>query len=103
MLVCFHLVDAPGMTDKRAEIRPEHLEYLGTKKDDILCAGPLIADDGETSIGSMMVIDFPSVEAARAWISEEPFTKAGVYDMQKITLWKSVFQPGANVAGAAAA
>lgn len=102
MLVCFHLVDAPGMTDKRAEIRPKHKDYLATKKDDMFCAGPLIADDGETAIGSLLVIDFPSIEAARAWISEEPFTKEGVYDMAKITIYNNLWPRGANVAETAA-
>lgn len=101
MLVCFHLVDAPGMTEKRTEIRPAHREYIDTKKDDMFCAGPLIADDGETPIGSMLVVDFPSIEAARAWISEEPFTKAGVYDMAKITIYKNIWPKGANIADTA--
>jgi uncharacterized protein len=42
-------------------------------------AGPLTSDDGQTMIGCLLAIDFVSREAAQAWLSDEPFTRAGLY------------------------
>jgi hypothetical protein len=42
-------------------------------------AGPLVADDGQTMLGSLLAIDFPSRDAAHAWLADEPFTRAGLY------------------------
>jgi len=30
-------------------------------------------------IGSLLVIDFPSVSEAKTWLADEPFTKVGLY------------------------
>jgi uncharacterized protein len=79
MLYAFHLLDKPGALAKRLEIRPQHKAYLAAKAEQIAFAGPLLAYDGQAMIGSLLVIDFPSREAAQAWIAEEPFTRAGVY------------------------
>jgi len=79
MIYIFHLLDKPGASELRQRIRPLHKDYLGAVADRIAFAGPLLADDGETMVGSLLAIDFPDREAARAWLAREPFTQAGVY------------------------
>lgn len=79
MIYIFHLLDKPGASELRQRIRPQHKDYLGAVADRIAFAGPLLADDGQTMVGSLLAIDFPDREAARAWLAREPFTQAGVY------------------------
>ena len=79
MIYIFHLLDKPGASELRQRIRPLHKDYLGAVADRIAFAGPLLADDGQTMVGSLLAIDFPDREAARAWLAQEPFTQAGVY------------------------
>ena len=79
MLYAFHLLDKPGAQAQRQEIRPEHKAYLAGKADQIAFAGPLLADDGKTMVGSLLVIDFASREEAQRWLAGEPFTRAGIY------------------------
>ncbi|OSZ75039.1 YciI family protein [Hydrogenophaga sp. IBVHS1] len=79
MIYIFHLLDKPGASELRQRIRPLHKDYLGAVADRIAFAGPLLADDGQTMVGSLLAIDFPDREAARAWLAREPFTQAGVY------------------------
>lgn len=79
MIYIFHLLDKPGASELRQHIRPQHKDYLGAVADRIAFAGPLLADDGQTMVGSLLAIDFPDREAARAWLAQEPFTQAGVY------------------------
>ncbi|CAM3478813.1 YciI family protein [Bordetella sputigena] len=84
MLYAIHMLDKPGVTEIRTRIRPEHRAYLATKADQMAFAGPLLADDGETMIGSLLVIDFPSRDAAEQWLRDEPFTRNGVYGSTSI-------------------
>jgi uncharacterized protein YciI len=79
MLHAFFLIDRPGAADLRRRVRPDHKEYLARVADRIAFAGPLVAGDGETMTGSLLVVDFTSRAEADAWLAEEPFTRAGVY------------------------
>ena len=79
MLFAFHLVDRTDAGDLRARVRPEHKACLAQVADRIAFAGPLLSDDGQTMLGSLLVIDFADRAAALAWLAQEPFTRAGLY------------------------
>jgi uncharacterized protein len=79
MVYVFMLIDRAGAGDLRARTRPEHKAYLAAVAERIAFAGPLLADDGMTMIGSLLAIDFPHRDAATAWLRDEPFTRAGLY------------------------
>jgi hypothetical protein len=80
MLFAFWLTDRPGAGELRQRVRPQHKEYLAQVQERIAFAGPLVHDgDGSTMLGSLLVIDFDSREAAMAWLVNEPFTQAGLY------------------------
>ena len=100
MLFAFHLVDRACSGELRARVRPEHKDYLATVAQQIAFAGPLLADDGQTMVGSLLVIDFADRAAAQAWLQQEPFTRAGLYAQSQVhafaNLWpqKTGFAPG---------
>ena len=79
MIFIFHLLDRPGAGELRQRVRPEHKAYLAQVADRMAFAGPLLADDGQTMIGSLLAIDFPDRAAAQRWQQDEPFTRAGLY------------------------
>jgi uncharacterized protein YciI len=79
MIYTFVLLDKANALELRRQLRPEHRAYVGEVADRIAFAGALVGDDGETRVGSLLAIDFPSREAATAWIQEEPFTRCGLY------------------------
>ncbi len=79
MLFAFMLTDKPGAGALRQQMRPLHEDYLAQKQDRIAFAGPLVADDGSTMVGSLLVIDFDDAAAAHAWLAQEPFVQAGVF------------------------
>ncbi len=101
MLFAFILIDKPDHGDLRQRVRPVHKDYLAAVADRMAFAGPLTHDDGKTMLGSLLVIDFASRDAAHAWLAEEPFTKAGLYASTTIhafvNLWpqKAGFPPAA--------
>lgn len=91
MLYAFFLLDAPGALAKRLELRAAHKAYLATKAEQIAFAGPLLADDGKTMVGSLLVIEFASSGEAQRWIAGEPFTRAGVYASTAIHAFENLW------------
>ncbi len=79
MLFAFYVLDTPGTTEQRLKLKPAQYEHLGKVEDRMVTGGPLLSEDGETMIGSLLIIDFPNRAAAEAWLSEAPFTKSGVF------------------------
>ena len=78
--------DAPSSLEQRLSVRPAHLQRLNALLDEgrLILAGPLPAidspDPGSAGFqGSLVVAEFPSLEAARTWADADPYTAAGVY------------------------
>ena len=78
--------DAPGTLQTRLAVRPEHVARLEALRDEgrLLLAGPMPAidspDPGPAGFtGSLIVAEFASLEAARAWADADPYVGAGVY------------------------
>lgn len=101
MIFTFVLLDKPCQGALRQRVRPEHKAYLASVADRIAFAGPLVHDDGQTMLGSLLAIDFPDRDAAHAWLAAEPFTRAGLYASVTVhafvNLWpqKAGFPPAA--------
>ena len=78
--------DISDSLDKRLAARPAHATRLQQLQNEgrLLLAGPLPAIDSEDPgaagyIGSLIVAEFESLDAARAWADADPYVKAGVY------------------------
>lgn len=78
--------DRPDSLADRLAARPAHLERLKALQDDgrLLLAGPFPAidspDPGPAGFsGSLIVAEFASLEAAKAWADADPYVASGVY------------------------
>jgi uncharacterized protein len=78
--------DVSNSLDKRKAARPAHIARLEQLRDAgrLLLSGPLPAIDAEDPgaagfTGSLIVAEFESLDAARAWASADPYVAAGVY------------------------
>ena len=83
-------IDKPGHTQVRMDNRPDHLEFLKASKDMIVTAGPMQSDDGESMIGSMLVLDVADRAAAEAFAAADPYAKAGLFESTRVMRWKQV-------------
>jgi hypothetical protein len=92
MIFAILIIDRPGTAELRIQVRPEHRAYLGNLADKMAFAGPLTSDDGKTTVGSLLVMDFPSKADVEAWLSNEPFTKAGVYEKPVIHAFSNMWE-----------
>ena len=96
MIFAILLMDRPGTADLRIQIRPEHRAYLAQLSDRMAFAGPLTSEDGQTIVGSLLAIDFPSRAAVDAWLKDEPYTKAGVYEKSIIHVFNNMWEQKAG-------
>jgi uncharacterized protein YciI len=78
--------DKENSLPSRLAARPAHLERLRELQaaGRLLLAGPHPAidseDPGEAGFtGSLVVAEFPDLEAAQAWAAGDPYVDAGVY------------------------
>ena len=90
--------DAPDSLAKRLSARPDHLHRLQQLQDEgrLLLAGPLPAidavDPGEAGYsGSLIIAEFDSIEDARDWANEDPYTVQGVFERVMVKPFRKVF------------
>ena len=76
--------DKAGSLDLRMATRQAHLEWAGSHVGKIAMAGPVFADDGQTMAGSTFVVEFESLDSAKAWASEDPYNQAGLFDRVEV-------------------
>ncbi len=98
MLYMIYGEDVPGSLEKRLATRPAHLERLQSMQaaGRIILGGPLPAidalDPGPAGFaGSLIVAEFESLDAARAWAEADPYVAAGVYARVVVHPFKQVF------------
>lgn len=87
MLFAAICTDKPGSLETRKANRPEHLNYLKSLGESLVLAGPFTESDGTSMNGSLIVVEAPSLEAARAIIDGDPFAKAGIFASVEIRPW----------------
>ncbi|MBP7712152.1 MAG: YciI family protein [Gammaproteobacteria bacterium] len=97
MLYAIFSEDVPESLPRRLQARPAHLERIqGLRAEGrLVLAGPHPALDTEDPgpagfTGSLVVADFPSLEAARAWADADPYVAAGVYERVTVKPFRKV-------------
>ena len=80
MLIAMICMDKPGHGEVRVQARPAHLEWLQNKSGaKLVHAGPILADDGNTPMGSLIIAEFDSLDAARTAQKQDPYELAGLF------------------------
>ncbi len=87
MLYALICTDKPNSLETRLAHRPEHVAYLKSLGKALAFAGPFLAEDGKTMCGSLVVIEAPSMEAAKAIAAGDPFAKIGLFEKVEIRPW----------------
>lgn len=89
--------DGKDVLALRQQARPRHLARLTALRDAgrLLLAGPCPAIDAEDPgpagfSGSIVIAEFASLDAARAWAEADPYVAAGVYTRVDVRPFKPV-------------
>lgn len=90
--------DAPRSTANRAQTRPRHMAYIRPLMDQgrLILAGPTPAIDSPEPgpagmTGSLIVAEFESLDAAKAWAAEDPYVLEGVFEHVRVQPFLKVF------------
>jgi uncharacterized protein YciI len=94
--------DKPNALDLRMATRPAHLEWIRKAPFPVAAAGPLLAEDGQTMIGSLVIVECGDPAAVRAWAAEDPYAKAGLFDAVTLHPWKHLIGGGLSKGAAEA-
>ena len=98
MLYVIYGEDIPNSMEKRSAARPAHLKRVQEIIDAgrVVLAGPLpnidSPDPGPAGMGgSLIVAEFESLDAAKAWIDADPYVTQGVFARVTVKPFKQVF------------
>lgn len=91
MQFVLYCIDKAGHGHVRTENRPAHVDYLKTNIQRIVLAGPMLSDDGNAMLGSVLVIEAADRAEAEAFAAGDPYAKAGLFESVTIKAFKKVF------------
>ncbi len=86
--------DKPDAMELRMATRPAHLDWIRQAPFPVSAAGPLLAPDGQTMIGSMMIVQSGDFAAVREWAAGDPYAQAGLFDAVTIHPWRHLIGGG---------
>ena len=86
MLFCIHCMDREGALQLRLENYEAHRAHLNATATTIVLAGPVTADDGDTPVGSLFVVDAADRDEAEAFFRADPFYQRTVWDRESIRI-----------------
>ena len=91
MLFVVTAMDKKDSLALRLSVRDKHLAFVrDTGK--VKLGGPFLDDNGQMC-GSLMIVEAPDLDEAKAWHASDPYVKAGLFASSEILPWKAVFNP----------
>jgi uncharacterized protein YciI len=88
MFFVLHALDKLGALATRLAHYDAHKAFLADTSAhgvSIVMSGPLVADDGTTMIGSLMILEALDRTTVEAFNRADPFHKAGIWERVDIT------------------
>lgn len=87
MLFAMVALDRPNSVERRMAIRPEHLKHLEALGDSLFLAGPFL-NEREEGVGSIVIVEAESLDAAREMLNRDPFVRENLFDQVTIKPWR---------------
>ena len=78
-LFLFQGLDKAGALETRKATRPAHLAWLESLSPRVKIGGPMLSDDGQTPVGSVLVFEAETLAEAKALFAEDPYGIAGLW------------------------
>lgn len=82
--------DKQGGLQLRLNNRAAHLAFLEGYRDKVVLVGPLMTEDRQSMIGSLLVMDFKERHELDAFLAEDPYAKAGVFEEVEVHPFRKV-------------
>jgi uncharacterized protein YciI len=84
MLYSIHCLDHADKLQTRLDNYAAHRAHLNNATLTIVLAGPIAADDGETPVGSVFIVDVANRAEAEAFNRNDPFYQLDIWDKSSI-------------------
>ena len=84
MLFVMFCIDRPGVEEKRRQVIPAHIEYLATNPIKIVMSGPLVSDDGGTTIGSLYMLEAANRAEIEKFQRADPLYNADIWETVEV-------------------
>jgi len=78
----------------RETLRNEHRAHLVDYGDLILASGAILADDGDTIIGGMTILDTDNRAEAENFAASDPYAVAGLHVHTMVVRWRKRWWDG---------
>jgi len=88
MQFVIHAHDKTDGVTRRTPLREAHHDYLNRHPHLFIARGPLLDDDGEQMIGSLIMLDVANKAAAEAFWANLPFNRGSVYEWATVERWR---------------
>lgn len=76
-----------GPAIRSSDIRPQHLAFIEEAGSLVKMAGPILNDTG-TPVGSLLIIEAEDEEAAHAFLAQDPYANAGLFQSVEVRMVK---------------
>ena len=83
-------MDHPDSTEKRAKLRPAHLQWIEAQADAFLLAGPMRECEDGPVIGSHLIMQAKDEKALRAILAEDPYAQGDLFVIVAIAHFQPV-------------
>ncbi len=87
MLFVIHAMDKKNAINTRAKFYRDHRIHLDQSEKyavKVVTAGPVVADDGETPIGSLFIVEAKDRAAVNAFTDSDPYKINGVWEQIEV-------------------
>jgi len=82
----------PGRVQAGSDLQHAFIDYLRNHPEHpgvvVHNGGPTLSDDSETIVGLLLIVEAPSLEAARAFLADSPYGKADVFADVQVRPWE---------------
>lgn len=90
MLIAAYCLDADNMLETRMDVRPAHLEFLKGLGTRLKLAGPMLDEQGEKPVGSLVIIEADSLSHADQLLAGDPYQAAKLFKSIDLRPWRGV-------------
>jgi len=97
MLFLVHTWDRPRALDVRMANRNDHIAWLTARGDAVKAAGPWLDDAGDMA-GSLLIVEADDRAELDAWLAQDPYARAGLFERVEIAPWRWLVNPPADSA-----
>lgn len=85
--ICY---DKPESTSLRLANRAAHLDFLRAHAKSVKVCGPILGNDNETMIGSMLIVEAADKSSADALLANDPYRRSGLFASTELHPWRWV-------------